>query len=260
MRRETIQVIGSYGGYRKTFAFGYTCLVYHATCTFCRRNYDHTNDALGKTVGQMVGAARSARQNIVEGSARAGTSRETELRLYDVAKGLLEELAGDYEAFLVECGETPWRADDPCAVKVRSLRLDRFMGDDAPNMRHDFGVHILAMRARFAEWLEAEDAVTAANAILLAIDQACRLLHRQMESLAADFREEGGFTERLSKARLETRDAQVAAQVAPSCPKCGKPMRKMIARKGRNAGNPFWSCTGYPDCDGTRNYMEDDET
>jgi len=207
-----------------------------------------------------VGAARSARQNIVEGSARAGTSRETELRLYDVAKGLLEELAGDYEAFLVECGETPWRADDPCAVKVRSLRLDRFMGDDAPNMRHDFGVHILAMRARFAEWLEAEDAVTAANAILLAIDQACRLLHRQMESLAADFREEGGFTERLSKARLETRDAQVAAQVAPSCPKCGKPMRKMIARKGRNAGNPFWSCTGYPDCDGTRNYMEDDET
>ncbi|HOG18796.1 MAG TPA: hypothetical protein PLB96_15790, partial [Syntrophales bacterium] len=70
------QIIGAYGGYRKTFAFGYTCLVYHATCAFCRRNYDRTNDALGKTVGQMVGAARSARQNIVEGSARAGTGRE----------------------------------------------------------------------------------------------------------------------------------------------------------------------------------------
>jgi len=70
------QIIGAYGGYRKTFAFGYTCLVYHATCAFCRRNYDRTNDALGKTAGQMVGAARSARQNIVEGSARAGTGRE----------------------------------------------------------------------------------------------------------------------------------------------------------------------------------------
>ena len=36
------------------------------------------------------------------------------------------------------------------------------------------------------------------------------------------------------------------------CPTCGKPMRKIIARKGRNAGNAFWSCTGYPDCKGTR--------
>ncbi len=62
-----------------------------------------------------------------------------------------------------------------------------------------------------------------------------------MESLATDFREEGGFTERLSKARLETRDEQAAAQGAPTCPKCGKPMRKIVARKGRNAGNPFWS-------------------
>ena len=31
-------------------------------------------------------------------------------------------------------------------------------------------------------------------------------------------------------------------------------MRKMVARKGRNAGNAFWSCTGYPDCNGTRAY------
>jgi len=249
------QIIGAYGGYRKTFAFGYTCLVYHATCAFCRRNYDRTNDALGKTAGQMVGAARSARQNIVEGSARAGTSRETELRLYDVAKGSLEELAGDYEAFLIECGEAPWRADDPRAAETLALRLDRFAGDDGPNVRHDFGEYILAMRERFAAWLEAKDAVTAANAILLVIDQACRLLRRQMESLATDFREEGGFTERLSKARLETRDEQAAAQGAPTCPKCGKPMRKIVARKGRNAGNPFWSCAGYPACDGTRNYV-----
>ena len=47
----------------------------------------------------MVGAARSARQNIVEGSSRAGTSKENELKLLDVAKASLQELAGDYEAF-----------------------------------------------------------------------------------------------------------------------------------------------------------------
>lgn len=247
------EIIGAYGGYRRTLSFGFACLVYHATEVFCERNFSYKNDALGKTVGQMTGAARSARQNIVEGSARAGTSKETELRLYDVAKGSLEELAGDYEAFLIGRGEVPWAENDPRVARLASLVLDRYQG---PLSRHDYGEYILAMRRRFAPFLEAEDPAVAANSILVAIDQACKLLHRQMESVAAAFREQGGFTERMSKARLETRDAQMAAQGAPPCPKCGKPMRKMVARKGRNAGNPFWSCTGYPDCDGTRNYAE----
>ena len=245
------EIIGSYGGYRRTLSFGFACLIYHATEVFCERNYSYKNDALGKTVGQMIGAARSARQNIVEGSSRAGTSKETELRLYDVAKGSLEELAGDYEAFIIGRGEVPWAENGPCASRLMSIALDRYQG---PLSRHDYGEYILAMRKRFGEFLEAEDPIVAANSVLIAIDQACRLLHRQMESVADTFRGEGGFTERMSKARLETRDAQVAAQGAPNCPKCGKPMRKVIARKGRNAGSPFWACTGYPDCKGTRNY------
>ena len=246
------EIIGSYGGYRRTLSFGFACLIYHATEVFCERNYSYKNDALGKTVGQMIGAARSARQNIVEGSSRAGTSKETELRLYDVAKGSLEELAGDYEAYLIGRGEVPWAEDDSRASRLMSIALDHYQG---PLSRHDYGEYILAMRKRFGEFLEAEDPIVAANSVLIAIDQACRLLHRQMESVADTFREEGGFTERMSKARLETRDAQVAARGAPNCPKCGKPMRKVIARKGRNAGSPFWACTGYPDCKGTRNYM-----
>ena len=83
------EVISAYGGYRKTLSFGMTCLVYHATTTFCRRNYNYRNDPLGKTVGQMIGAARSARQNLVEASSRAGVSSETELNLLDVAKASL---------------------------------------------------------------------------------------------------------------------------------------------------------------------------
>ena len=246
------EIIGAYGGYRRTLSFGFVCLIYHATEVFCERNYSYKNDALGKTVGQMIGAARSARQNIVEGSSRAGTSKETELRLYDVAKGSLEELAGDYEAFIIGRGEIPWAENDSRASRIMSIALDRYQGQLS---RHDYGEYILAMRKRFVEFLESEDPIVAANSILIAIDQACRLLHRQMESIAEAFREEGGFTERMSKARLETRDAQIAAQGAPKCPKCGKPMRKIIARKGRNAGNPFWACTGYPDCNGTRNFV-----
>lgn len=247
------EIIGAYGGYRRTLSFGFVCLIYHATELFCERNYSYKNDALGKTVGQMVGAARSARQNIVEGSSRAGTSKETELRLYDVAKGSLEELAGDYESFLIGRGEIPWAENDSRALRLASLVLDRYTGSYS---RHDYAGYILAMRKRFGEFLESEDPVVAANSILIVIDQACRLLHRQMESIADAFREEGGFTERMSKARLETRDMQIAAKGAPACPKCGKAMRKVIARKGRNAGNLFWACTGYPACDGTRNYTE----
>ena len=114
------EIIGAYGGYRRTLSFGFVCLIYHATEAFCARNYSYKNDALGKTVGQMLGAARSARQNIVEGSSRAGTSKETELRLYDVAKGSLEELAGDYEAFLIGRGEAPWASSDPRVSRLSS--------------------------------------------------------------------------------------------------------------------------------------------
>lgn len=250
-----IPIIGKHGGYRRTLTFGYVCLVYHATETFCTRNFSYKNDPLGKTAGQMIGAARSARQNIVEGSARSGVSKETELRLYDVAKGSLEELAGDFEAFLVGRGMVPWASGDRAAAGLKALRIDAYNGDLGENARHDYALYTIGMRQRFAPWMEAEDPVLAANSILLVIDRACALLARQISAAGEDFRENGGFTERLSAARLEKRDEQSAASGAPSCPKCGRPMRKIVARKGRNAGNPFWSCSGYPECNGTRNWQ-----
>jgi four helix bundle suffix protein len=245
-------VIGHYGGYRKTLSFGLTCLVYHATTLFCRRNYNYKNDALGKTVGQMEGAARSARQNIVEGSSRAGTSKETELKLLDVAKASLQELAGDFEAFIVDAGEAPWSESDANYVKVKRMAFDDF--ESTGDLRHEYGKHLLAMRERFAPALENEDPIVAANAILVTIDRACALLHRQIEKIGEDFREQGGFTEHLTKVRLEARDAAIAASDAPKCPKCGGPMRKVVAKKGTNAGNPFWSCHAYPNCNGTRKW------
>ena len=244
-------IILAYGGYRKTLSFGYVCLIYHATTLFCKRNYDYKNDSLGKASGQMVGAARSARQNIVEGSSRAGTSKETELRLYDVAKGSLEELAGDYEAFLIDAGVSPWSESDPRIRELAALKLDAFSAEG--DLRHLHGEYILEMRRRFAPWLEAEDPIVVANSALVIINRASSLLHKQMLAIGEAFVEEGGFTERLSKVRLEARDAKVSVN-SPRCPECGGPMRKQVARKGRNAGNPFWSCCGYPNCHGTRRW------
>ena len=231
------RIIGHYGGYRKMFSFGFTCLVYHATTLFCRRNFNYRNDALGKTTGQMVGAARSARQNIVEASSRAATSKEQELRQLDVAKGSLDELAGDYEVFLVDAGEAPWSQSDERYQAVKALKLDTF--DASDDLDHEFG----------------KDPLVAANAILITIRRAAAFLKGQMDKTADAFLEEGGFTERMSRARIAARDEQARSShgATPKCPRCGRDLRKMVARKGRNAGNEFWGCSGYPECDFTRN-------
>ena len=244
--------IGHSVGYRKTLSFGLTCLVYRATTMFCRRNYNYPNDALGKTVGQMVGAVRSARQNIAEGSSRAGTSKETELKFLDVAKAFLQELAGDYESFIVDAGETPWSERDPKYLKAKSLVFDDFTAKD--DLRHEYGKHILAMRKRFAAALENEDPIITANAILVTIDRACALLHRQIGKIDEDFRKQGGFTEHRTKVCLEAHDAAIGACDAPKCSKCGGPMRKVVAKKGPYSGNPFWNCQEYPNCSGTRKW------
>ena len=235
------------GGFRKMFSFGYVCLVYHATTVFCKRFFPWQEDPLGKTSGQMVGAARSARQNIVEASSRAGTSKETELKLLDVAKGSLAELQGDYEAFLTDADETVWSKDDPRHRQVAALNLDEFpLSDD---VLHDFSVYILQMRARFAPWLENADAVVSANASIIVIERAKALLAGQIERTMAAFADEGGFRERLTKlrrgARGGTRPAKDSVPPPPTCPACGKPM---VKRNAKSTGTPFWGCSAYPAC------------
>jgi len=249
------KLIGPHGGYRKTLSFGLTCLVYHATTRFCARIYSYKNDPLGKTSGQMIGAARSARQNIAEASARAGTSKETELRLLDVAKASLEELGGDYEAFLIDHDEPVWSLADERHQTVTQFPFDAFTATE--DTLHAFSLHIIAMRRRFASWLEHEDALVAANAIFITARRAQNLLKRQIEQIGASVIEDGGFRERMTRLRMEHRDAPPPSQPAPpSCPKCEKPMRQRTAKTGPKAGKPFWACTGYPACKGIRDMSD----
>jgi four helix bundle suffix protein len=228
-------------------SFGFTCLVYHATTRFCKRIFPWKEDPLGKTSGQMIGAARSARQNIVEASSRAGTSRETELRLLDVAKASLEELLGDYEAYLIDNDQTVWSVTDKRWQTVDTLPLDEFNAKD--DVLHEFSRHMIAMRQRFTPWLENDDPYVAANSIIAIIKRAESLLFRQMEKTTAVFREEGGFRERMARLRIEQRGALQAEEPPPPvCPACGKPMKLRKAKTGSNAGKPFWGCTGSPAC------------
>ena len=75
------------GGYRKLHSFNFATIIHLGTMSFCKRYLPWKDDPLGKTLGQMIGASRSGKQNIIEGSERAKTSSETEIKLTDVGSG-----------------------------------------------------------------------------------------------------------------------------------------------------------------------------
>ena len=76
--------IPPHGGYRKLLSFEKARVVFDATLFFCEKFLDSRD----RTYGQMVQAARSGKQNIVEGSAASGTSKETEIKLVGVARAV----------------------------------------------------------------------------------------------------------------------------------------------------------------------------
>ncbi len=89
--------IPPHGGYANLLSYRKAEIIYDATDYFCDRFFEKRD----RTRDQMVQAARSGKQNIAEGSQASGTSKETELRLANVAHSSLEELPGDCLTFLL---------------------------------------------------------------------------------------------------------------------------------------------------------------
>ena len=221
-----------------------------ATDSFCRRFLDSVTDPCGRQFDQMTQAARSGQANIAEGCARGKTSRETEMKLLDVARASLAELNGDFTFWLMRAGNAPWPKASSDAKDVFEVELERAnYGND---WCHDSCEHILRQKAKFNRWLNDKNDVVVANAILIVISRTINAINHLMERKLGEFRDCGGFTENLTKIRLEARDENAAAEGAPKCPLCGKIMRKRLCRKGMNAGHAFWSCSDYPNCRGTR--------
>lgn len=79
-------------------------VLYQLTFTFTQRFLTRGD----RTIDQMVQAARSGKQNIVEGSADGGTSMEMELKLLNVARSSIKELKEDYEDYLTSRHFSCW--------------------------------------------------------------------------------------------------------------------------------------------------------
>src|SRR5580692_8899345 len=99
--------IPPHGGYENLLTFQKARIVYDGTVRFCGRFLK----AMDRTRDQMIQVARSGKQNIIEGSKASGTSKETELKLTNVARASFEELLEDYRDFLRIRGIAEWPRD-----------------------------------------------------------------------------------------------------------------------------------------------------
>ena len=221
-----------------------------ATQDFCIAYLNQHNDPCGRQYDQMTMAARSAPANIAEGSSRHATSKETEMKLTDVARATLAELANDYLNWLLRQESIPWSMQSADYQAVSSIHLDRPEYKD--DILHKSSIHILAQKHKFDKWLKSGDSLTAANCLLVLCNRLIQMISRQIERQLETFKVEGGFTEGLTAERLAFRAQQSVQAGAPTCPLCGKPMIKRVAKKGTNSGKDFWSCSAYPTCNGTR--------
>jgi four helix bundle suffix protein len=245
-RKERL-VFGGTGGYFWLDSWILANIVQLGTQEFCRQFLNRTNDPCGRQYDQMTQAARSGCANNAEGSARRATSKETEMKLTDVARSSLAELSGDFLNWLLQQGKVPWGKDTPEAREVYAIRLDKpAYGEDVV---HDACAHVLAQKKKFDKWLESGNDEAMANCLLILIARVINMLNHQLETQGETFEQEGGFREKLTSMRTEARARQ---EDAPVCPECGKPMARRRAKTGKNAGKDFWGCTGYPECRGTR--------
>ena len=224
-----------------------------ATQEFCVRYINRKNDPCGRQYDQMTHAARSVPANIAEGNSRHSTSKETEMKLTDVARASLAELANDYLNWLLIKELSPWSVRSLEYQSVYNMPLDRPTYQD--DVQHLSSIHILKQKHKFDKWLCSNDSITEANCLLILCHRLILILRKQLATQLTTFKEEGGFSEALSTERLAFRTQQSIKTDAPICPKCGKPMIKRIAKKGFRAGKEFWSCSAYPQCNGTRNEL-----
>lgn len=180
-------LIPKHGGYRKLKSFQVAQLVYDVTVRFCDRYIDRRS----RTHDQMVQAARSGNKNIAEGSRISGTSKESEIKLTNVARASLEELLGDYQDYLRQHGLKLWDKNSKEALYVRKLgKKDNLSYED------------------FREFIETRPAEVVANILISLIHQANWLLDQQLRRLERDFLEQGGLRERMTRARLAARARQ----------------------------------------------------
>ena len=178
--------IPKHGKYESLLSYQKSKIIFDATYLFTKKflnKYD-------RTIDQMVQAARSGKQNIIEGSMASGTSKETEIKLTNVTRASLEELLEDYKDYLRINGHPLWSKDSKEALYVRKLSYSKDESFET-----------------YKEFFETRPPETVANIIICLIHQCNYLLNQQIRKLERDFIKDGGLRENMYKARKNYRSS-----------------------------------------------------
>ena len=177
-------LIPNHGNYKKLLSYQKTNVIFCLTYYFV----EHYLQKGDRTYDQMLQAARSGKQNIIEGCAASSTSAKTEIKLVNVAKASLQELLEDYEDYLKTRSHRQWEEGSAELEAMRKLGKE-----------HSDAEYFMALA-------ETRPPETIANMCIVLIKQADYLLYRQLQRLSEDFINEGGFSERMYRIRKNTRD------------------------------------------------------
>lgn len=187
MKNTDNPIILPHGNYQELLSYQKSEVIYDLTFRFCEKHLKKGD----RTVDQMVQAARSGKQNIVEGSKASGTSKEMEIKLTNVARASLEELLEDYRDYLRVRDFVIWEKDSKEAQYVRKLGSKPYTTYES-----------------YRTYVDTRPANVVANIAICLIHQANYLLDQQIRRLEQDFLKEGGLRERMTKARLQAREQQ----------------------------------------------------
>lgn len=179
------KLIPPHGGYKKLEAYKTAEIIFDATVFFCQKYKSYLTY---KTYEQMIGAARSGKQCIAEGSINSGTSKKLELKLIGNARGSFAELLEDLGDFLRQRGLPVWDKDSQKARKIRALAYSSYKS-----------------YTTYKTYIESNNPEVAANTIVYLLHQENYLLDQLLRKLEKDFPEKGGFSERLYALRKEAR-------------------------------------------------------
>jgi four helix bundle suffix protein len=182
--------------YENLLTYKFSVAIHDLTVEFCRRFILGYMSSLGtkpdtRTADQMDQAARSCKQNIVEGASSMRTSLKTAIVLTGVARSSIEELLTDYKDFLRQRKLTIWQKDSPKAMEVREKigKVISFVSD----------------LSNLSSLSLPESPEDAGNLLLTLCHQESYLLHKQIDKMEQKLINEGGYSENLLKRRREKR-------------------------------------------------------
>lgn len=172
------------GGIKNTLVYWLAVEIYNLNHIFLVKYISK----FSRTFDQMEQAARSCKQNLVEGSLE--NSIEGNLKLTGVSRASFGELIEDYQDFLFKKGLKVWDKNDPRILKMRQ-KLINIHETHVTNEAHE------------SNGISFDDPEAFANLLITLCTKEGFLLDRFLAGIKEKFIKEGGFRENLFKERSE---------------------------------------------------------